>query len=140
MSDEVDAPSRRAVLTTGAAAVLAVALAPRMALADVAATEAELKRLFGDRPMNESKITLDVPQIAENGLAAASTARARVCRARSSTASSPGSTARRCSARPGIPRFPQPLPVLLPQGDRERPSSNSHGRMMTAPNITARPS
>jgi sulfur-oxidizing protein SoxY len=68
MSEEVDAPSRRAVLAAGGAVLLAVVLAPQMAQADIAAVEAELRRLFGDRPMDESKIKLDIPQIAENGL------------------------------------------------------------------------
>jgi sulfur-oxidizing protein SoxY len=68
MSDEVDAPSRRETLAMGGAAVLAAVLAPRMAQADVAATEAEFKRMFGERRMEESRIKLDLPQIAENGL------------------------------------------------------------------------
>lgn len=48
--------------------MLAAALAPQMAMADIAAADEELKRLFGDRPIEQSKITLDVPQSAENGL------------------------------------------------------------------------
>jgi sulfur-oxidizing protein SoxY len=64
----VEATSRRDVLVTGGAAILATVLAARTARADVTATEAELKRLFGDKPLEESKITLDVPEIAENGL------------------------------------------------------------------------
>jgi sulfur-oxidizing protein SoxY len=68
MSEEFDTRSRRDVLLAGGAAMLAVALAPGLALADIPATEAELKRLFGDRPMEEGKITLDLPPIAENGL------------------------------------------------------------------------
>ena len=68
MSEQVDAPSRREVLATGGAAVLAAALAPRIAFADPAAAEAEIERRFGDRPMEESRIKLDMPQIAENGL------------------------------------------------------------------------
>jgi sulfur-oxidizing protein SoxY len=68
MSKEVDELSRREALAMGGAALVAAALAPGMALADIAATDAELKRLFGDRPMDEGKIKLDLPQIAENGL------------------------------------------------------------------------
>lgn len=48
--------------------MLAAALAPCAALADVTATDAELRRLFGDRAMHQSKITLDLPPIAESGL------------------------------------------------------------------------
>lgn len=68
MSEKADTPSRRAMLAAGGAALLAAVLAPRMAQADITAVEAELKRLFDDRPMSESKIKLDIPQIAENGL------------------------------------------------------------------------
>jgi sulfur-oxidizing protein SoxY len=59
--------SRRATLA-GSMAIFAVALAPRLALADAKAVEAELKKLFGDKPMATGKIKLDVPEIAENGL------------------------------------------------------------------------
>jgi sulfur-oxidizing protein SoxY len=68
MSDVVGAPSRRAVLAIGGAAMLAATLTPRAALADISATEAELKRRFGDRPMDASKVRLELPPIAENGL------------------------------------------------------------------------
>jgi len=68
MNQEVGAVSRRDVLAGGAAAMLAVLLAPRHALADTAMTEAELKRQFGGRPMTEGKIKLNLPLIAENGL------------------------------------------------------------------------
>jgi sulfur-oxidizing protein SoxY len=68
MSDGVDTPSRRAVLAIGGAAMLAAALTPHKALADISATEVELRRLFGDKPMNPSKVRLELPLIAENGL------------------------------------------------------------------------
>ena len=68
MSEEAGAPSRREVLAAGAAAMLAAVIAPDMALADIAAAEAELKRLFGDRSMDASKITINLPPIAESGL------------------------------------------------------------------------
>lgn len=68
MNEEVDAVSRREVLTGGAAVMLGVLLTPPIALADTAAMEAEFRRQFGDRPMTEGRIRLDLPQIAENGL------------------------------------------------------------------------
>jgi sulfur-oxidizing protein SoxY len=68
MSAESDAVSRREALALGGSAALALVLAPDIAQADIPATEAALKRLFGDRPMEESRIKLDLPPIAENGL------------------------------------------------------------------------
>jgi sulfur-oxidizing protein SoxY len=59
---------RRAILQGGALALLSAALAPRLALADEAAVTAELKKLYGDKPMATGKIKLDIPEIAENGL------------------------------------------------------------------------
>lgn len=60
--------SRRGFMRTAALAAMATALAPRMAVADEKAVAAEIKRLFGDKSIGEGRITLDVPQIAENGL------------------------------------------------------------------------
>jgi sulfur-oxidizing protein SoxY len=59
--------TRRTALA-GSLAVFAAALAPRLAHADAKAVEAELKKLFGDKPIGSGKIKLDVPEIAENGL------------------------------------------------------------------------
>ncbi len=59
--------TRRTALA-GALGVFAAALAPRLAQADAKAVEAELKKLFGDKPIGSGKIKLDVPEIAENGL------------------------------------------------------------------------
>lgn len=60
--------SRREVLRTGSLAALAAVLAPHMSLADTKEVEAALKKLYGDKAMAAGKITLDLPQIAENGL------------------------------------------------------------------------
>jgi sulfur-oxidizing protein SoxY len=60
--------TRRDVLRTAALAAFAAALAPRMARADEKAVAEELKKLYGDKPIKEGRIKLDVPQIAENGL------------------------------------------------------------------------
>lgn len=60
--------SRRGFMRTAALAGIVAALAPRMAVADEKAVAAEMKRLFGDKALGQGRITLDVPQIAENGL------------------------------------------------------------------------
>ena len=60
--------TRRETLALAAIASLAALLAPRMALADEAAVAAEIKKLYGDKKFDSSKIKLDVPEIAENGL------------------------------------------------------------------------
>ena len=60
--------SRRDTLKAGAVGAVALALAPRLAHADAAAVEAEIKKLYGDKKGAEGKVKLDVPQIAENGL------------------------------------------------------------------------
>jgi sulfur-oxidizing protein SoxY len=60
--------SRREVLKAGAIAAFAAVLAPRMSFAKPAEVEAALKKLYGDKKMEKGKITLDLPQIAENGL------------------------------------------------------------------------
>jgi sulfur-oxidizing protein SoxY len=56
------------VVAAGALAIFAAALAPRLAVADAAGVEAELKKLYGDKKPADGKIKLDLPQIAENGL------------------------------------------------------------------------
>ncbi len=60
--------TRRDTLRVGAIGAVALALAPRLAYADAAAVEAEIKKLYGDRKPGTGKVKLDVPQIAENGL------------------------------------------------------------------------
>jgi len=61
-------PSRREMMEVGLASVLAAALAPRLAMATEETVAAELKKLYGDKPMADGKIKLDLPEIAENGL------------------------------------------------------------------------
>lgn len=60
--------TRRSTLTAGALAAFASLLGARLAFADEKAVMAEIKKLYGDKPMAEGKIKLDVPEIAENGL------------------------------------------------------------------------
>jgi sulfur-oxidizing protein SoxY len=61
-------PSRRDALGLAAIAGLAALLAPRMSFADEKAVAAEIKKLYGEKAFESSKIKLDVPEIAENGL------------------------------------------------------------------------
>ena len=60
--------SRRRALGSAVLAGFAAALLPRLALADPDMVAAELKKLFGDKKFAASKIKLDIPEIAENGL------------------------------------------------------------------------
>jgi sulfur-oxidizing protein SoxY len=60
--------TRRSALNLAAISAISVALAPRLALADAAAVDAEIKKLYADKKPGEGRIKLDVPQIAENGL------------------------------------------------------------------------
>lgn len=63
-------PDRREVLIGMGAAGLVLATAtllPSGARADAAAVDAEIKMLAGDKMVKEGRITLEVPQIAENG-------------------------------------------------------------------------
>ncbi|MCS6922061.1 MAG: thiosulfate oxidation carrier protein SoxY [Elioraea sp.] len=60
--------SRRTALLGTAGAVVAITLAPKPASAALQpATEAAIKKLIGDRKLNEGRITLRLPPIAENG-------------------------------------------------------------------------
>lgn len=64
----VSSPTRRDVLRTGSLAAFVAVLAPQMALATPDEVSAAIKKLYADKKMEAGKITLDVPQIAENGL------------------------------------------------------------------------
>ena len=69
-SMSLDLLGRREVLAGMGAAGLVLAtgaLLPSGARADAAAVDAEIKKLIGDKSLAEGRITLDVPQIAENG-------------------------------------------------------------------------
>ena len=60
--------SRRDAVKAAAWALAAAAIAPKLAFADEKTVAAEIKKLYGDKPMAAGKIKLDVPEIAENGL------------------------------------------------------------------------
>lgn len=55
------------VLTGAAAAAAGAGLLPRIAAADKAAADAAIKKVVGDANVQTGRITLDLPQIAENG-------------------------------------------------------------------------
>lgn len=52
----------------GGLGALALTITPHIASANVSVVETELKKLFGDKPIAEGRVKLDLPQIAENGL------------------------------------------------------------------------
>jgi sulfur-oxidizing protein SoxY len=60
--------TRRQAVAGASIGAIVAALLPRLALADPAAVEAEIKKLYGDRKAAEGRVKLDLPQIAENGL------------------------------------------------------------------------
>lgn len=60
--------SRRFMLKSGAAGIVAATLAPRLAMADAKAVDAEIAKLYAGKTPASGRIKLDVPQIAENGL------------------------------------------------------------------------
>jgi len=60
-------PSRRELLVAGGLSAAALIIGSRCAFAEPADVEAELKKLFGGKPMQNAKIKLDLPEIAENG-------------------------------------------------------------------------
>lgn len=59
--------SRRQFIAHTSAAAAAVSLAPA-ALAKPEDVAAEIKKIFGDKPLTAGRIKLDLPTIAENGL------------------------------------------------------------------------
>ncbi len=67
---EMQPVSRRALLAfagLGTVASLASGLLPGLARADAKAAEAAMRKLIGDRTPKAGRITLELPQIAENG-------------------------------------------------------------------------
>jgi len=58
---------RHVLVLTGAAVAVGTGLFPRIAAADKAAVEEAIKKEIGDAATQSGRITLDLPQIAENG-------------------------------------------------------------------------
>ena len=59
--------TRREILLAGGLAVAGITLVPRHVLADATQVEEAMKALIGDKTPQEGRVTLEVPQIAENG-------------------------------------------------------------------------
>ena len=68
MTISTNGATRRAFLGSVAGGVAALTLSPAIALADAKMVADEIKKLFGDKPLKDGKIKLDLPSIAENGL------------------------------------------------------------------------
>ena len=68
MQNASGAQSRRDFLTALSGAVVAISLVPTSVSAAAPEVQAEIKKLYGDKPMKEGKIKIDLPSIAENGL------------------------------------------------------------------------
>ncbi len=66
MADRYFTPSRRLVLTGIGAGMLSSAL-PFSALGAPEDADAAIRELFGDRDLNEGRVTVKLPPIAENG-------------------------------------------------------------------------
>jgi len=56
-----------AMFGAGAVAAMGIGLTPRTAAADAKMVEDAIKKTVGDKKLQAGKITLDLPQIAENG-------------------------------------------------------------------------
>jgi sulfur-oxidizing protein SoxY len=61
-------PSRRELLVAGGLSAAALIIGSRCAFAEPPDVEAELKKLFGGKPMQDAKIKITLPEIAENGI------------------------------------------------------------------------
>jgi sulfur-oxidizing protein SoxY len=68
MEAERSMVDRRDMLLASAAGMIALILAPRLAIAAPAQVEAEIQKLYAGKTLAEGKIKLDLPSIAENGL------------------------------------------------------------------------
>jgi sulfur-oxidizing protein SoxY len=60
-------PSRRQALAAAGFGAVAVALVPRLALAEPKDVEAEIKKIVGDKKPAAGRVKFDAPAIAENG-------------------------------------------------------------------------
>lgn len=63
-----EALSRRDAIGLAAISAAAMMIGPKLAHADAAAVEAEIKKLYADKKAGSGRVKIDVPQIAENGL------------------------------------------------------------------------
>lgn len=68
MIDKLGQQTRRDFLGTSALAAAALATLPTAASATPDKVAAEIKKIYGDKPLTAGRIKLDLPTIAENGL------------------------------------------------------------------------
>ena len=68
MASILRSQTRRDFIVTTATVAATAATAPSIALAKPDDVAAEIKKLYGDKPLAAGKIKLDLPTIAENGL------------------------------------------------------------------------
>ena len=68
MGRSAEAQTRRKFMAGTAVTATAIAVAPSALLAAPEDVAAEIKKLFGDKPLTAGRIKLDLPTIAENGL------------------------------------------------------------------------
>jgi len=65
----VTGATRRTFLAGAGGTLAALALAPTSASADAKMVADEIRKLYGDRPLKDGRIKLNLPSIAENGFA-----------------------------------------------------------------------
>ncbi len=68
MASKFGSQTRRDFIVTTGTAVATATVAPSVSLAKPDDVTAEIKKLYGDKPLAQGKIKLDLPTIAENGL------------------------------------------------------------------------
>lgn len=59
--------SRRQMLVGAAMTAVAVSLVPSLSFADAAKADAAIKKATGGKPIKEGRVSIDAPEIAENG-------------------------------------------------------------------------
>jgi sulfur-oxidizing protein SoxY len=68
MASKLGSQTRRDFIVASGTAVAVATVAPSVSLAKPEDVTAEIKKLYGDKPLTPGKIKLDLPTIAENGL------------------------------------------------------------------------
>jgi sulfur-oxidizing protein SoxY len=68
MASKLGSQTRRDFIVATGTAVAVATVAPSVSLAKPEDVTAEIKKLYGDKPLTPGKIKLDLPTIAENGL------------------------------------------------------------------------
>lgn len=68
MASKLGSQTRRDFIVASGTAVAVATVAPSVSFAKPEDVTAEIKKLYGDKPLTPGKIKLDLPTIAENGL------------------------------------------------------------------------